>query len=267
MTQYEPILKMSRDIKDAAIILTAQEARYLVDTYYQMQDQRIRADWQIRSMGEEPHATLEYVSEQASTLEGQIKRALLRYAESQEIGKWLLSQVGIGGVLAAGLMAHIDIKVADTAGAIWRYAGLDPTSEWKKGEKRPFNASLKVLCWKIGESFVKVSGNENAFYGKLYAQRKLQEVTRNDAFEFKTQAAAKLEKYNIGKATDAYKSYSIGKLPPAHVHARATHYAVKIFLSHLFEVWREIEGLPIPKPFAIAILGHAHEIKPNHSYK
>ena len=60
---------------------------------------------------------------------------------------------------------------------------------------------------------------------------------------------AKLEKYKIGKTTDAYKAYSVGKLPPAHIHARAKRYAVKMFISHLHEIWYEVElGKPAPVP-------------------
>lgn len=263
----EPLTKIKKDVKIAAATMTDDEARYLVDTYYQMQDQRIRADGQVRSIVKsdkyEPHETLSYVSDQANMLENQIKGALGHYVRGKEIGRWLLSIVGIGDVLAAGLLAHIDIKKAKTAGAIWRYAGQDPTLEWKKGEKRPYNASLKTLCWKIGESFVKVSNNENALYGKLYKERKAIEIAKNEAGEFAEQAKAKLEKYKIGKNTDAYKAYSVGKLPPAHIQARAKRYAVKIFLSHLFDTWYRIEyNEAPPKPFAIAILQHAHMIEP-----
>jgi DNA modification methylase len=76
------------------------------------------------------------------------------------------------------------------------------------------------------------------------------------------QAATKLEKFKIGKTTDAYKAYSIGKLPPAHIHARAKRYAVKLFLSHLHETMHEIEhGTTPPLPYALAHLGHAHKIE------
>jgi hypothetical protein len=37
---------------------------------------------------------------------------------------------GIGPVIAAGLLANIDITKAPTAGHIWRFAGLDPSSKW-----------------------------------------------------------------------------------------------------------------------------------------
>jgi hypothetical protein len=134
-------------------------------------------------------------------------------------------------VISAGLLAHINIEQAPTAGHIWRFAGLDPTTEWKKGQKRPFNASLKSLvAFKLGESFVKVQNNDNDVYGKLFAERKKLDQQRNDSGEFADVAKIKSEK--VGKSTDAYKAYSQGKLPPAHVHARARRYAVKLFLAH-----------------------------------
>ena len=102
-----------------------------------------------------------------------------------------------------------------------------PTQEWLPKAKRPWNAALKTLCWKIGESFVKVSGNPGDFYGKLYAQRKLIEEQRNAAGAFAGQAAAKLKKFKIDKTTIAYQHYAAGKLPPAHIHARAKRWAVK----------------------------------------
>lgn len=260
---FKPLEKLSKDLKLSAKILGAHEARFLVDTYYQMQNNRIRSNNQVRSMSKdgEPVELLDWTAEQSQMLENQIKLALKSYAESSEIGRWAMSICGIGPVIAAGLIANIDIEKAETAGAIWRFAGIDPTIKWEKGKKRPFNANLKTLCvFKLGESFVKVSNNDRDIYGKIYAERKQLEQQRNEAGEFADQAKAKLEKYNIGKTTDAYKWYSEGKLPPAHIHARARRYAVKIFLSHFWEKWRTIEGLPVPNPFAIDILGHAHRI-------
>ena len=254
--------RLKRDIKQAATILSDTEARFLVDAYYQMQDDRIRADGQVRSMGKEPHAILSWLGDQSRILETEVKKALDIYSGAHPIGTRIRTVVGVGPVIAAGVLAHIDITKADTAGAIWRFAGQDPTLEWKKGQKRPFNAQLKTLCWKLGESFVKVSSHKDDFYGKIYKERKEAEIIKNENMEFKEQAKEKLEKYNIGKTTDAYKAYSSGKLPPAHIHARAKRYAVKIFLSHLHEVWYEHHyGKPAPVPYVFAHAGHTHKIE------
>jgi Transposase IS116/IS110/IS902 family len=252
--------RLTRDLAAASITLSDTEARFLVDTYYTMQDDRIRANNQVRALNEakEPHDVLRWLAAQSDTLESQIRRALTKYAEADPRGAWPMSIVGIGPIITAGLMSHIDITKAPTVGHIWRFAGLDPTTKWEKGQKRPWNARLKVVCWKAGESFVKVSGREDAFYGQIYAQRKALETQRNDAGEFAEQAAAVLALRKIGKDTDAYKAYSIGKLPPAHVHARAKRYAVKLFLSHLQDRWYRLHfGKAPPLPYPIAIGGHA----------
>lgn len=257
-----PIARLSRDLVDAATILSPDEARFLVDAYYIMQEGRKRADNQSRSMEDEPHAVLAWLATQSGSLERQVARALDRYSNASPLGQWARDVVGIGPIISAGLLAHIDITKAPTVGHIWRFAGLDPTSEWKKGERRPWNASLKVLCWKIGESFLKLYNHEDCFYGHIYAERKLQEVEKNERGEFKEQAARALERKKYRKETEAYKAYIQGKLPPAHLNARAKRYAVKLFLAHYHgEAYQLHYGTAPPKPYAIAILGHAHEIK------
>lgn len=263
--ELEALNKLKRDIKNAGTTLSKEEARYLVDLYYQMQEYRKVSDNQVRQLqkedNKEPHETLAFFANNFRTLERNIKSVLQVYAESKPIGQWMLSICGIGPVISAGLMANIDITKVQTAGQIQAFAGLDPTREWHKGEKRPYNARLKTLCWKIGQCFIKVQNNEEDVYGKIFAIRKAYEIERNEKGELADQAKAKLERFNIKKTTDAYKWYSQGKLPPAHINQRASRYAVKIFLSHLFSVWYEMEHKEKPpKPYAIAILNHAHEI-------
>lgn len=52
-------------------------------------------------------------------------------------------------------------------------------------------------------------------------------------------------------------------LPPAHVHARARRWVVKMFLSHMFDVWYELEkGVRPPDPWVIVHGGHVHVIDP-----
>src|SRR4029078_13106851 len=105
------------------------------------------------------------------------------------------------------MLSQIDINRARTAGHIWRYAGLDPTVRWNKGEKRPWNASLKRLAWIAGESFVKVSGNPDALYGQLYRERKAIEERKNLAGDFADQAAASLAGKKYGADTHALSAY------------------------------------------------------------
>jgi hypothetical protein len=144
---------------------------------------------------------------------------------------------------------------------LWRFAGYDPAVKWEKKTKRPWNARLKVLGWKAGQSFVKSSGRQGSFYGPLYRERKLYEMERNERKEYADQAARALAEKNIGKDTEAYKWYSQGILPPAHIQARVERWTVKIFFSHLHAVmYEDFYKRPAPRPYAITFLGHAHEI-------
>lgn len=261
---FEPIQKLSKDIKTAIATLPGNESRYLVDAYYQKQKDRIRSGNIIKQAEKtgEPHSFVVHVHEQNKVLESQIRTAMKIWAESQRPGRWMLSQYGVGPVTAAGLLAHIDIHKAPTVGHIWSFAGLNPNAVWEKGQRRPWNAELKTLCWKIGECFTKFSANEKCYYGHLYLSRKAQEVENNNALKFADQAKKALETKTI-KDADLRKCLESGKLPDGQIHTRAQRYAVKLFLSHLHHVWYECEfNSPPPKPYVIEHLGHVHLMSP-----
>ena len=317
------IERLTKDLKDSARNLTTNEARYLVDYYYKLQDDRVRSAAQVRSSEEDESVTwIRYVFGHLSALESRIKSALGIYASGQPLGEWSQSITGIGPVISAGLLAHIDIARTPHAGALWRLAGLDPTSEWlgkdaaKKtvndvmgkgkeittekllliGEKahrnprllremaltysnadektltkanlikavarRPWNAKLKVLTWKTGESFVKQQNSAGGeFYGGFYLERRAMEEAANDDGSYKEQALAKAE--TVGRSTEAYKHYSVGRFPPGHIYARAKRWVVKLFLSHYHHVGYEIlHGKPPDRPWIITHGGHSDFIPP-----
>ncbi len=261
----DPIVRLTRDLATAAKTLSDAEARFLVDTYYQMQANRIRSAGQVRSLEDspEPHDVLDWLVTQSETLENQIKRALDKWTDGQIIGQWLKSITGIGPVLASGLIAHTEIDQCPTVGHLWRFAGLDPSVTWGKGQKRPWNAGLKVLCWKVGESFVKVQNLPSDTYGQVYVARKAYEQERNERGGNAEAAKASLEKKKFGKETESYKHYTEGKLPDIQIHRRAQRYAVKLFLAHFHEVYYFLRYQTLPPfPYALAYLGHAHKIDP-----
>ncbi len=317
---------LQRDLRRAAATLSPREARYLVDYYYQQQEHRKAEDNQIRSMEGEPHDILAWLARNTRTFENNIKSALGEYSQGSPVGRWAQSQVGIGPVISAGLLAHIDMEKAPVVGHIWNFAGLNPGVEWysrtradeivttflggrhlteddvgtlagqhsrspgtllrdattsREGgtvkvtpltakslgaalARRPWNAQLKTLCWHIGESFVKVSGNLAAPYGQWWKGRKLFEEGQSASGALADQAAAKLERFKIGKGTDAYKAYIQGLLPPAHVHARSKRWVVKLFLSHWHHVaYETAHGVCPPLPYVLAHdPAHAHLIQP-----
>ena len=254
---FDPIMKLTKDLRKASETMTSDEARFLVDYYYMLQKSRVGTGNQILALAEEPHEVIAWINDNLAVLERNIKSALDVYGSTHAVGAWAKSIYGIGPIIAAGLLAHIDITKTPSISALWSFAGLNPTAVWAKGKKRPWNARLKVLCWHAGECFKRTSGSPKSFYGKFYRERKELEVQRNEDGMFKELAAATLEKKNIGKSTEAYKHYAAEKLPPGRLDLRATRYATKLFLSHFWQVLYEIhyESKP-PAPWIIQHGGH-----------
>ena len=295
MPDLEIVARMSRDIREAAETLGDDEARFLVDAYYIMQDDRKRAFAQGRALdgSAEPNLVIGWLAAQSSTVENQIKSALDRYTNAHVMGSFMRSVYGIGPVISAGLLAHIymgdwcsvchghdeedcakfqkdkkrklpahdwtPVESCPTAGHIFQFAGIaaDGQKPWEKGVKRPFNAQLKTLCWKLGQSFLKFSNQDECIYGHHYREQKAKYIARNDTDQYRARAVERAK--HVGKTTEAFKHYSIGKLPPGHIDAMARRWAVKRFLAdlHIAWYWTVYSRLP-PLPYPIAVLGHAH---------
>lgn len=262
--ELEEVEKMTKDLRLCAKSLTLGSARQIFDTRQQIQNYRIAAAGQVRAQieSEESQVLHRYLMNQMSGVENNIEKLLKSFADARPEGKWAQSICGVGAVFAAGLLAHVQAEEGRSVSSKWRFAGLDPTVKWEKKTKRPWNAKLKVLCYLIGESFVKVSGRESDIYGKYYKARKEQEQRKNEAGEFAEQAKAALADKNYGKETVAREYYEKGMLPPAHIHARARRYAVKLFLSHYYSVAYFVKYGRLPAvPYAIAVLGHKDYIR------
>lgn len=220
MNELTPVVRMSRDIRAAASTLSKGEARYLVDAYYIMQDARIRAAHQRRALEEagEPNAVMEWLGDQNQVLEDQIKAALDKFTMADPVGQWMRSIRGIGPVIAAGFLAHVDVTERDdngdlictTAGSLWSLCGVAPGKDRRiRGQKLTFNPDLKRLTFHVGECFKRCSpAHDDAYYRHVYDRRKEYETNLNRAGAYADQAAAALEGRTYDKTTDAYKWYS-----------------------------------------------------------
>ena len=262
----DSIVRLTKDLREAAETMGVAEIRFIVDGYYEIQKYRTSVANQIRQAKEqgEPALILGYLFKQAKVLESQMKNALDRWTLKRPVGRWMRSHTGVGPVITAGMLAHIDITKAPTAGHIYSFAGLNPEQEWKKGEKRPWNARLKVLCWKLGECFKKFHNHENCTFGHLYAARKEVEVARSEAGGFADVAKKTLEEKKFRKS-DTRDAYEAGKLPNGRLDLRAMRFPVKLFLSHLHTVmYFEEFGKTPPVPFAFTKNGgnHSHYVFP-----
>ena len=73
--------QLTKDLKKSARTLGVKEARYLTDTYYDLQDFRIQTQNKIRGLiqsdSEEPCETILYFKDNFSTLEENLKKFLI----------------------------------------------------------------------------------------------------------------------------------------------------------------------------------------------
>ena len=291
---HETIDRLRRQQRQAAKNLSHEEIRDLVSMYYQVQEYRKSAGNQMGSLqrAKEPVVVVDWAYKCMNTIEDEIKKWMDIYTDSEPsgMGRWAKGVVGIGPIISAGLLAHISLKhwectvakspkeqkctpeephgatcrmiIHDTAGKIWSFAGLNPTAVWGEGQRRPWNASLKTLCWKIGQSFMKFHNHPDCVYGKIYAERKKQEIEYNEQGRFAEQAAITLQRLK-NKNSEVYQTYASGKLAKGHIDARARRYAVKHFLCdwHYFAYHAEFGVYP-PKPYPFTVLRHQHYREP-----
>ena len=244
------------------LTIKSSEIAEMVELYYDCQDFRIRNANRERT--EAPSELAEWLDSWMGAGETVIKNKLNQWVKSEESPlecKWAYDQIGIGPVIASGLSAYIDVARAPYPSSVWKFAGLAPGYDRKqKGVKLPYNARLKVLAWKIGASFVKVSGKEGARYGQLYGQFKAKEVEKNESGAYREAAQHELDAKKFKTDTVTKKRLLEGKLSDGHLDARAKRKTVKIFLSHYWEKGREARGLSVPGPYSGDILGHSGTI-------
>lgn len=139
----ELVKRLDKSMRVCAAALGQRRVRSLTDLYYQTQKLRISTANQCRGTGE-PTEVFAWLTDALKTIEHDICLTLGQFVRRYRCGNWLLSQCGIGPVIAAGLMSHLDVRQARTAGHYWSFAGLTQRP-WEKGHKRPWNDRLKSL--------------------------------------------------------------------------------------------------------------------------
>jgi len=214
--------------------------RSLVDTRdRQIQKARIQfgnrlsaIDRQADGASPRQRAILVKWCEHFEQLEKSLDKDIAELAGEYVIFEHVTSVRGVGKLLAAKLIAMIDIHVPDTPSALWKYAGYSVTDgerdRPRKGEKLPYNSRLKSTCYLIGVSMIRTGSP----YRQVYDAAK--------------------EQYNATRPDWS----------PSRIHMAAMRKMIKIFLVHLWLVWRELEGLPTRQPYVQEKLGHTHIITP-----
>jgi hypothetical protein len=181
------------------------------------------------------------------------------FAAGKEVGPiwdWLVGIKGIGEHLAAKLLAQIDdIGCFATISKLRRFAGLavlDGKAEPKSSEH--YNRRLKATL--IGELGVAAQfiTHYTFPYRDLYDEKRADDRRKHPDVICKECGLKWEDCPNKKKGNMRYND--------AHMLMRAKRKVAQVFLSHLWVTWREMEGLPVSKPYVEAILGHTNIIEP-----
>lgn len=263
--------------------MTGTLLRALVDLR-DRQIQKARIQFELRLSAIERQADLDPTGRQQAVLQRYFERftALEKELDADisdlldfyVISEHLSAVKGIGPTLSAKLISMIDIRRAETVSSLWRFAGygmgeywqdgngkiIAPTSgfKWVKGKtgerervfsepepepdwvvvtvrdrsvagwQRKYNARLKTACYLIGTSFLR---SQSPYADEFYRARERYQQTHSEW-------------------TDGHRRYA------------AMGNMIKLFLAHLWERWRTLEGLPVRPPYCAEYGGHTSLSKP-----
>lgn len=185
---------------------------------------------------------------------------------------WLKNIRGVAELLSAQLLAKIkDIGRFKHVSNLYSYSGYGVFNgviqSPKKKSKTNYRRDLKTILHKIGDNILM---GKDPYYRAYYEYFKKKEEKKNkprkvpltedvmgeylarDIPELDLKAGTIIKKrvYRMLKRA-GYKEVEI-VLSKGHIHMRAKRKMIKLFLAHLYEVWRRLEGLPVDVPYSIA---------------
>lgn len=220
-------IKITANIDELAHL---EQLRQQVQRHRIQMGNRLAAIERGDSQGNAEVAT--HFAERFNGIEDELSAMIARTVKEHPVWPWMDAVKGIGPGLAGAILAPIDITRANSISALWKYAGQGVSDgerdRPRKGEKLPYNAGLKRNCYLVATSFMRASSPYRAVY-------------------------------------DETKEYYQANRPDwtaGHVDMAAKRKMVKLFLAHLWVVWRDAEGLPLSPPYSSRVLEHDGIVPP-----
>jgi len=154
--------------------------------------------------------------------------------------------------------------------------------EARHGQRLNVNLTLKAITHKIAMQFLRYKG---CFYEQIYRKARRREEERNLAFRMNIDFACGyvlaedvgrfkrgvvIKKKGANKNFDKIKkelrkegrNWVMVRRTDGHLHMRALRIVKKLFLSHTWEMWRRVRGLPVVEPYPIRFIDHDMYISP-----
>ncbi|XAI95461.1 hypothetical protein [Microcystis phage Mvi-JY20] len=198
-------------------------------------DNRMRA---IKQMTDDPGNSeqlrlLEEIAATIKPMEVAAEKAMTAFVSNHPMHDQMTAIRGVGSVLAARILSMIDIHKVSSVSALWKWAGMHvvdgKAARPVKGQKLDYNPRLKTSMFIFADVQIRNRGPYRDDYDRAKAEY--------------------AEKYPEKSA--------------AHIHKMAMRKASKLFLSHLWQVWREMEGLPSDDAYILTVGRHTHKIHPH----
>ena len=170
---------------------------------------------------------------------------------------WFSEIKGIGQENIAKVIGLIDIEKASYISSLWKWAGMHvvdgKSPQRKRGQKIEYNSQLRTMCWRLAKAFCRQKNKYYDYYIKekdKYQKKFLQKG-------FKIVPSSELPKDKKGVRYEPE-----GVISKGHLDNMAKRKMIKLFLSHLWKVWRKAIGLPITKPYVLEHGAHNHYYDP-----
>jgi hypothetical protein len=264
-------------------------------TFVAIQNQRIRTVLRIKA-----HVRAKRLTETEAKLlinnldsrlkadENSIKNDMVKALKTIPLwGEWFQRVKGIGPILAGGTIGETKTIIRfPHISNYWSWAGVgihDGVADHRQEHiKITWNPHMKVLCWKMGESFAKTGGYLKLVYRDFKADEERKNVpwmapVNKDLAGLKLHdpdcgllklsgdtpartPGINITKANIEQLLKNCKKDGIDEIEirraDGHVDQRAKRKTTKLFLGLTYMKWTEMMGLPVSAPYARAMLNH-----------
>ncbi len=158
---------------------------------------------------------------------------------------------GIGPALAGVIISEIDIHRATYPSSIHQYCGLGVEADGRGTSRRKEHLHKISYTDKEGNPAERVGLRHNPFI-----KTKLMGVA---AGSFLRQAESPYRKAYLDYKNRLQNHPNWQDKTKGHIHMASQRYAVKRFLTDLYNAWRKLEGLPVAPEYSVAKLGIVHK--------
>ena len=256
---------------------------------YDAQKLRIQSDLRIQALvrdGVIPKETAEtdflLALEHEEAAEHEYERIVWREIKDLPIVRdWMIKVRGVGRRMAGLFVGLIgDPGRFETVSKLWAYSGLHvvggSAARREKGVKANWSQELKTTAWKLATSFVRAGEGPYRDRYLAYKNRIIRRELANDNIIWKTSDSGRKEVAYLPPRTEFRRTVATpvqpdgagvargesasieAPTPPekpewtlGRIERMAYRYVAKLFLSHLWEVWRENEGHPVRVPYIL----------------